>query len=299
MERNPKAAKPILEALKGRYSCRNFTGAPVDDAVLGDLIDTGLMAATGGNLQPYSILIVRNPTTKAELRRLGGGQAFIEQADVLLVFALDWSRYQVYTQQKHAPFQANHQFLHLLIGIEDILCAAQTIETGAYLSGLGACYVGGVLETGSQIARLLHFPQGAYPIVMLALGHPAPGSDHKPTKLPRDLMVFQERYRPISEAEIRRAYDAKYASVDRHPLPLDGAARDRVLEQLLHNLSLTYPESQAQSYLEEIRQSGAYNEAQRRYGVHYGVETMRRRGHETLTGMREMGCDPLKMERDF
>ena len=40
MERNPKAAKPILEALKGRYSCRNFTGAPVDDAVLGDLIDT-------------------------------------------------------------------------------------------------------------------------------------------------------------------------------------------------------------------------------------------------------------------
>lgn len=295
MERNAQTARPVLDLMKGRCSCRSFTGEPVDRGLLDDLIDTGLQAASGGNLQPYSIIVVREENTKRELRRLGGGQAFVEKADTLLVFALDWSRYMAYTRCKHAPFRANDMLLHFVIGVEDILCAAQTIETAAFLSGLGACYVGGVLETGGEVARLLALPQGAFPIVMLALGHPAPGSLHKAAKLPRELMVFSERCRPLDDEEIFAAYEAKYSGMDRHPLPRSGEAREELLEKIFENLLLTYPEEKALEYRREIEESGTYNEAQRRYGVHYGVETIRRRGADMLRGMAEQDCSPLKL----
>lgn len=291
MERNPQAAKPILAAMKNRASCRNFTGQAIEKALLDDLIDTGLMAASGGNLQPYSMIVVRAAKTKKELRRLGGGQPFIEQADTLLVFALDWSRYQIYTRQKHAPFHAPHLPLHFVIGIEDILCVAQTIETAAFLSGLGSCYVGGVLETGAEVAQLLHLPQGAFPIVMLALGHPAPGSMHKPPKLAKQAIVFEEQYHPMSAEEIYSVYEEKYKGMDRHILPPNPDARQNLLAQLFDNLQQTYPREQAEGYLKEIEQNESYNEAQHRYGIHYGIESIRRRGWDMLAGMKQQGCE--------
>lgn len=286
-------AKPVLDALKQRYSCREFTEEPVDPALIDDLIDTGLMAASGGNLQPYHIIVVRDPGTKKELRRLGGGQLFVERADTLIVFVMDWSRYEVYTRQKHAPFRANEQFLHLIIGVEDVICAAQTVESCAYLSGLGSCYVGGVLETGAEIAELLSLPKGCFPIIMLAVGHPALGSNHKPLKLRREMMVSYERYQPKAEAEIFEAYEEKYRAMDRHPLPRGEEARERVLKKICENLCLTYPEEEAKRYLKEICEADAYNEVQRRYGIHYGVATIRERSMQMLEGMRKVGCDPL------
>lgn len=294
MKLDPMNAKPVLEALKQRYSCRDFADKPVDQALIDDLIDTGLMAASGGNLQPYHIIVVRDPEIKRELRRLGGGQMFVEKADVLLVFVLDWSRYAVYTRMKHAPFRANEQLLHLVIGIEDVICAAQTVESCAYLSGLGSCYVGGVLETGADISSLLGLPQGCFPIVMLAMGYPAPGSNHKPSKLRRDMMVSYERYQPKTQEDIFEAYEDKYRAMDRHSLPHGAEAQDKVLKKLLENLRLTYPEDTAMAYLDEICSNGGYNEAQRRYGIHYGVATIRERSRQMLDGMRQVGCDPLK-----
>lgn len=290
-------ARSAMEALRRRCSCRDFTGEAIDPALLDEMIDVGLAAASGGNLQPYRIIVVRDPETKRTLRPLAGGQAFVERADVLLAFVLDWNRYARYTQMKHAPFRANEQMMHLIIAVEDILCAAQTIESCAQLNGLGACYVGGVLDTGAEISRVLELPTGCYPIVLLALGHPAPGSLRPAKKLRREIMVSNERYRPLSDDEIFGAYEEKYAAVDVHALPRAEEARARTLGKLAENLRLTYPKEQARAYLEEIERAGAYNEAQRRYGIHYGVADIRACGHALLQGMAERGCDPLGMER--
>ena len=85
--------------------------------------------------------------------------------------------------------------------------------------------------------------------------------------------------------------------MDVHALPRAEEARARTLGKLAENLRLTYPEEQARAYLEEIERAGAYNEAQRRYGIHYGVADIRACGHALLQGMAERGCDPLGMER--
>lgn len=91
MERNYETAKEILECMKERYSCRKFTDRHIDDDLLYELISTGLCAPTGGNLQPYSIITVRKRETKEVLAKLCG-QSFIAEADVNLVFILDWSK---------------------------------------------------------------------------------------------------------------------------------------------------------------------------------------------------------------
>lgn len=292
-------ARRAMELLRGRASCRDFSDAAIDPALLDEMIDVGLAAASGGNLQPYHIIVVRDPETKRRLRSLAGGQAFVEKANVLLAFVLDWSRYASYTKLKHAPFRANEQMMHLIIAVEDIICAAQTIESCAQLNGLGACYVGGVLDTGAEISEVLDMPEGSYPIVLLALGHPAPGSLRPARKLRREMMVSHERYQRHDPAEIFEAYEEKYAAVDAHVLPRGEEARARTLEKLFKNLRLTYPETQAQAYLDEIVRDEGYNEAQRRFGIHYGVAEIRSCGHLLLEGMASRGCDPLGMEKEL
>ena len=152
-----------LIPLQARYSCRSFSDQEIPEELLNQVIAAGLNAPTGGNLQPYTVLVIRNPETKKILAELCG-QSFIGGAAVNLLFILDWHRLAVYAQAKHAPFVAEKSFFQNLIAFADIMCACQLMETAAYLSGLGACMVGNILGHGERLAELLHLPDRAYPI---------------------------------------------------------------------------------------------------------------------------------------
>lgn len=268
MKRDFETMKPVLDALASRYSCRAFADRPIPDEVLDALLDTALRAASGGNLQPVSVILVKDPARKKALRALCDDQPFIETAAVNLVFCMDWHRYAVYTRAKEAPFVANRSFGHFLIALEDAVCMAQTVESAAFLCGIGSCYVGSVANYIRPVSDFLKLPDQVMPVLLLCLGYPKQEPKGSIPKLKRNMMVCEEAYTPYTREEIIAAYDEKFAGRT-VPLPKDPATAEARLLAFFQNLLTTYPEEEAKAIVENVRKAGCWNETQRRFGLHY------------------------------
>lgn len=81
-----------LEAVRhlcSRASCRSFSEQPVEDGLLHEILSAALHAASGGNLQPWSVIVERDRERARRLCDLCGGQKFIADAPVNLIFLLD------------------------------------------------------------------------------------------------------------------------------------------------------------------------------------------------------------------
>lgn len=68
-----------LDAIRLRRSVRQYTDQPVSDADLDELLRLALLAPTGGGVQAWSLVVVRDPEKRAALAELiirGGGQYF-------------------------------------------------------------------------------------------------------------------------------------------------------------------------------------------------------------------------------
>jgi ferredoxin len=67
----------LVNLMGSRRSCRNFSGRPVDRAMLEDLVKVGITAPSGSNCQPWTFTIL--PDRKA-IDRLGSpGGCFLQE----------------------------------------------------------------------------------------------------------------------------------------------------------------------------------------------------------------------------
>src|SRR5258708_8787139 len=60
----------LRDALRTTGAVREFTGEPVSDAVLYDILDTARFAPSGGNRQGWRTIVVRDPGLRRGLRYL-------------------------------------------------------------------------------------------------------------------------------------------------------------------------------------------------------------------------------------
>ena len=60
----------LTEALRTTGSAREFTDQPVDDATVAAILDDARFAPSGGNRQPWRVVVVKNPKTRRQLADL-------------------------------------------------------------------------------------------------------------------------------------------------------------------------------------------------------------------------------------
>ncbi len=291
MDRNFENAREALNQMKERYSCRAFSDEKIPEDILKEIIEVGLRAASGGNLQPYSIIVVKDEENKNLLYEACGEQKFIQEASVNLVFLMDWHKYDIYTKQKNAPFVAYKTFFHFLIAMQDIMCTAQSIETAAFLSGIGSCYVGSIIGESSLVKEKLNLPDKTYPVLVLSLGYPKNASPAKINKLSYDTVVFDEKYRDFTDEDIFKAYESKYEGRTTN-LPQKDPYKSESLEKFKKALLTSYPDDEAQRILEKAIEDGFINETQRRFGLHYASHVMQEISKWAYEDMESMGIFP-------
>ena len=279
-----------VKHMTDRRSIRNFIDKKIPDEDLKLILEAGLKAATGGNLQPYSIIVERDKEKNKALSKMCGGQPFIEHADTNLIFVFDWYKYSIYAKQKNAPFNNRKIYMHFLIAIEDVMCAAQTIETAAHMLGIGSCYVGSSNSCGKEIIDAYGMPQLTYPVVILSLGYAAEKLPPKAPKMPYDMMVFEGKYRQFTEEEIYEGFEAKYAGKILE-LPKKEEFLEERLAQFKNALLTTYDEEKVNEIVEQARKDGFINETQRRFGLHYRADVMYTGGKEIIKMMKDQGLE--------
>ncbi len=76
-------------AVVRRHATRHFADTPVDEALLTHLLALTRRAPTGYDAQPWCAVVVRDPAIKRRLRAACLGQAQVEEAPAVVVFAAD------------------------------------------------------------------------------------------------------------------------------------------------------------------------------------------------------------------
>ena len=78
--------KSLSEAVRERRATPHFEpSAPVHEADLARILDAGLHAPSGYNLQPWRFVVVRDPEQRKKLRGAAFGQPKVEEAPVVIV----------------------------------------------------------------------------------------------------------------------------------------------------------------------------------------------------------------------
>jgi nitroreductase len=201
------------ELLMKRRSVRNFKPDEVPEDILSKLVDAANNAPTGGNMQPLSIIVVREAERRAKLAEMVGSQPWVKNAPLSMIFCLDFWRLKKWAEMSGVSFRGNEALSHFLIGYADVICAAQTVVVLAESFGLGSVYVGTVQYVADDVRPYFELPPYVFPAMLLSLGYPktVPRSVRK---LAVDVVVHRERYKILSDDEIREAYDDKYGPLD-------------------------------------------------------------------------------------
>jgi FMN reductase [NAD(P)H] len=269
-----------IRLLIERASCRNFADKKVPADVLQLVLEAGVHAATGGNLQPYSIVKIEDQATRHALAERCE-QGFIGRAPVLLVFCIDWYRIEQWARLQVAPFTATSSFRHFWISLQDTIICAQNICTAADALGLGSVYIGTILEGFAELKEMLQLPQKVFPVVMLCLGYP------KSRPLPRkklgvDVIVHSETYQKMGDQELLDAFRKKYPD---HRVEITPERLERIAEVCRR----VHGEDFAEGCLERIQETGYITPVQRYFGLHYSADRMPIGNEGYLELMEEFG----------
>ncbi|MGE5593702.1 MAG: nitroreductase family protein [Betaproteobacteria bacterium] len=276
-------ARVTLRLLMERASCRNFTAEKIPPDVLREVLEAGIQAPTGGNLQPYSIIKIEDQATKERLAELCEDQPFIARAPVDLLFCIDLHRLERWAALEAAPFTARKSFRHFWIAFQDTVMCAQNACTAADALGLGSVYVGSVLECFRELREMFSLPDGVFPVVLLCLGYPA--KEPRPSRrLGVEVVVHNEAYREIDDARLVEAFREKYPTLKVVPTP----ERLREISDVCRAVA---GKTLADECLARIQAQGFINVAQRYFGLHYRADLMSQGNREFLQTLRDFGFE--------
>lgn len=159
----------VFEAIQARRSVRSFDPRPVPDDVLTKVLETGRIAPSASNYQPWRFIVVRD-AAKRQVLSEGKYAKFLTESPVVIVGCGD---------KKTSPKWY----------VVDTTIALQQMVIAATAEGLGTCWIGSFDE--DSVREALGVPDRFAVVAMLAVGYPkqkpGPAVPHARTRTVKDL----------------------------------------------------------------------------------------------------------------
>ncbi len=80
-----KMKKTLAQAIEERRATPSFDGEPIPPEDLRQILEAGLQAPSGYNVQPWRFIVVQSPEQKKRLRAASYNQAKVEEASAVIV----------------------------------------------------------------------------------------------------------------------------------------------------------------------------------------------------------------------
>jgi nitroreductase len=156
-----------------RRSVRNFDDRPVGRETLDRLLEAARWAPSGLNNQPWRFATVESPEM---LDRLAGFTKYgkiLRGAKAAVAVFLDTET--VYSRDKD---------------IQGVGAAVENLLLAAHALGLGACWLGEILNRRAEVEQALGVPPTLELMAVVALGHPVAGARQaRRERLPLDKLI--------------------------------------------------------------------------------------------------------------
>jgi nitroreductase len=166
---------PTIETLMNRKSIRAYQDKEVRDDLIEAIVRAGQQAPFAYQL--CSLLLSR----KREKNPFC--------APLLFTICVDSHRLEVVMAQRDWRMIQSDLSL-LLFGIQDASLMAQNMVIAAESVGLGSCFLGGAPYRAEAIIKEYTLPERVFPLVQLAMGHPAEDPPTRP-RYPIDFTLFE------------------------------------------------------------------------------------------------------------
>jgi len=163
-----------MEAVRTRRSIREYTGEAVTDEELDRLIMAARWAPSGLNNQPWRFMKVTNRELIDGLSELTKYRGVVSGAEALIAVFLDGR--EMYDRTKD---------------LQSSGAALQNILLAAHDMGLGACWLGEILNRREEAEELLQVPGDLEMVAVVALGRPVARERAGVRHPMEDMLVYQ------------------------------------------------------------------------------------------------------------
>ncbi len=194
----------VINCLMNHRSVRNFSDKEISPDVLNAILTAGTRAATGGNLQLYSMLVL-DEKSRLQTLDINLEVPFIEKSNSPLAILMLADQYRVrrWLKQNSERDVISHRPYNFFMAIWDGLIALQNIVIAAESLGLGTCYLGSGIEL--DIQKLFNAPEYIFPAGLVCLGYPKTTPELS-MRLPLEAVVHKNQYHIPTPEEINKWY---------------------------------------------------------------------------------------------
>jgi nitroreductase len=151
----------FMTLIERRHSTRAYQDRAVEQAQLDKILHAANRAPSAGDLQAYSIVVVRSPAARKALARAAADQQFVAQAPVVLVFLAE-------------PARSSEKYGHRgesLYAVQDATIACAYAQLAAHDLGLAACWVGAFRTR--DVREVVGATEEQVPVALLPVGYAA------------------------------------------------------------------------------------------------------------------------------
>jgi len=146
----------VAQAIRSRYSCRNYSDKPLEPDKLRVVLEAARLAPSAKNLQDWRLVVVTDGQTKKKLAAAANNQTFLEAAGAIIV-ACTVSDHVMRCGQAVGP-------IDVAIALEHICLQATEL-------GLATCWIGSFYP--DKVKQIVSIPENVMIVELLALGYPA------------------------------------------------------------------------------------------------------------------------------
>ena len=204
--------KLLSRAIRERRATPSFDGKPIPDEDLKQILQAGLNAPSGYNMQPWRFIVVRTPEQKKRLRDASFNQAKVEEASVMIVACGDadgWrsgdleemlrmgrqggmsESYAEQARQNIPNYLSNHPNMpmwlnrHVMIAFTHMMLMAEVL-------GYDTAPMEGFEQ--EKVREVLKLPLSYEVVALLGIGHLQGTDKHNGGRFDMARTVFAEEY---------------------------------------------------------------------------------------------------------
>lgn len=166
-----------LNAIKDRYSLRNFSDKEIEPEKMDKILEAGRLAPTASNQQRTKVIVVRNPALRQSMVDACYNQTFVGQAPVVLVVCADEDRVMRCGQSARAV---------------DCCIALSFMCAQAAALGVQGCWIGSF--DPEKVRSLLNIPKEYVIPAVYPMGYAAKDDGARREKKPMDQFCVWEHF---------------------------------------------------------------------------------------------------------
>lgn len=167
----------ILDTIKSRRSVRKFLPILLEDSLIRDILEAGQWAPSGLNNQPWRFIVIRDKSTIKSLAECTKYGHIVQSAQLLIAVFLDRNAMYDHTKDTQACGAA----------IQNMLLAAHGL-------GLGAVWLGEILNKKEDVGYILKTPDSLELMAVIAIGYPADDTSASSNRRELSEIAFVEQY---------------------------------------------------------------------------------------------------------